>query len=520
MRRGIVRIVRGASLALALLTAAPALGQELPEEVTDACVRAAVKIIMLSDSERGGGSTGSGSMIDPRGYVLTNFHVVGHMRPETGRPGTLYNRQNRVHLATVESARQSARPRWHGVVVRGDVRLDLALVRIISDTDGNQVGDHRFPTVQIAPTERLRPGSRVWAFGFPLGVRTINVTEGAIAGFQMNANDEVAWLRSDAEFNPGNSGGMLVDQRGRLIGVPTRVYHGTQTGRALEPVELARPAERVPAEWLQALRRGHITDVRLTGVGDLNEGRPMTTTANGDHGSVGAPDQHFFNVPAQPRPARVTTRQPLPIALMHREGVIREGRGSVEVQPGDPPDPVISILVPGAGERAVTYSIGLERIGEAGEAQAAATETPPVAAATETPPTLPTTPTPPATNPPPSNQATVAFQGTVIDPASGQPVDAALVFVFKPASAGGPARPEEAISQALSGRISQRAFEAMLAAATRTDVHGVYRFRSFPPGQSFAGGVLRSGYRPASVQFNLSERPQQTVGAIRLTRER
>ncbi len=137
--------------------------QELSSEITDRCVRASVKVVMLNDSN--GGSTGSGSMIDTRGYVLTNFHVVGHMRPETGRPGQLYNARNRVHLATVNNARQSARPRWLGVVVRGDVQLDLALVRIVSDTDGHAVEGAPFHAVPMAPPDPLRPGSRVWAFG-------------------------------------------------------------------------------------------------------------------------------------------------------------------------------------------------------------------------------------------------------------------------------------------------------------------------------------------------------------------
>src|SRR5690606_27945696 len=130
----------------------------------------------------------------------------------------------------VESGRATARTRWIGRIVRADVRLDLALIRVVSQADGSPVPPGtRVPTMEIAPTTDLRPGASLWCFGFPLGVRTINVTGGHMTGFQMNTRGEVAWIRSDAEFNPGNSGGMLVDRRGRLVAVPTAVVSGRDT---------------------------------------------------------------------------------------------------------------------------------------------------------------------------------------------------------------------------------------------------------------------------------------------------
>ena len=371
---------------------------------------------MLNASGRGG-STGSGSMIDPRGYVLTNFHVVGIMRPEDGIPGTLRNPRNRVQLATVESARQSARPRWVGAVVRGDAVLDLALIRILGDAEGRPPSAP-FPTVPLAGTGELRPGARVWAFGFPLGVRTINVTGGAVAGFQMNARDEVAWLRSDAEFNPGNSGGMLVDGRGRLVAVPTRVFGAGGQG-ALEPVELARPVERIPAEWLRALRAGPIEDVRLTGVPEVTRA-PVRALAAGDEGGMSNRDQQFFIVsPDAPRPARIVTRPALPVALMHGDGVIRAGEGSVQLRPEDPPRPSISVLIPGAGERAVAFEVSIEPLAEEAPATAAAPEGFGFRAGTLAPsPPRPSPPAAPAGGAPPDPFASAPPAATVQPPRS------------------------------------------------------------------------------------------------------
>lgn len=471
-----------------LVSVLPVSAQNLSREITDHCVHSAVKIVMLNDSGRGG-STGSGSMIDARGYVLTNFHVVGHMHPETGVPGTLHNQQNRVLLATVESARQAARPRWVGTVVRADAQLDLALIRIVSDTDGNRIQGAPFETISMASTEDLRPGSKVWAFGYPLGVRTINVTEGSIAGFQMNARDEVAWLRSDAEFNPGNSGGMLVDEQGRLVGVPTRVYHGR--GRALEPVELARPVERVPASWLRELRAGHITDLQITGVGRLVAGSPARGYAAGDNGSVGSPDQHFYVLPNPPRPTRIRTQPGLPIALMHGNDVVRQATGEIELRADDPERLVLSLLVPRASERAVRYAIEMDA-----PAQAPANTT--------------TTDVP---NPfAPSGGSGGAFdaqqqrpidavtvRGTVIDGASSRALPQAWVLIGRPG-----ANLAEQIRGFLAGRVSEQDLQRFLLASTRTDVQGRWSVTGVPPGR-YPAAVLARDHRPSMANLTVGD---------------
>ena len=356
------------ALLLAVWSVPPeAAAQDLSSSVTRRAVRAAVKI--TSEGPNGQGATGSGSIIDPRGYVLTNFHVVGHTHPGDGAPGSLFNAANEVRIAMVTNARETAQERYLGRVVRADIRLDLALVRIVSDNQGNALPrSRRFPTVPLADTRRLRPGSRLFAFGFPLGVRTINVTSGEMSGFQMNSRDEVAWIRTDAEFNPGNSGGMLLDRQGRLVAVPTAVLSGRGT---LEPIELARPVERIPDEWLSSIRRGHIDDVLISGVPSLPLGQQYEDEAVGDGGAFDRPEMHYYELPAE-RPLRVEVSSGLSVGLLTNRGrVLREGRGSLQVLPTDPQDLTLGILIPpraatGGGALAIRITARRGRSGPPG----------------------------------------------------------------------------------------------------------------------------------------------------------
>jgi hypothetical protein len=338
--------ILGALCVVLALMGARASAQDLPTAITRRAVRAAVKI--TAEGPGGQVSAGSGSIIDARGYVLTNFHVIGRTNPGDGAPGTFFNPQNEVRLAMVTSARADAQERFIGRVVRADMRLDLALIRIVSEVGSGPIPEsRRFPSVPLATTARLRPGSRLFAFGFPLGVRTINVTSGEMSGFQMNSREQVAWIRTDAEFNPGNSGGMLVDRQGRLVAVPTAVLSGRGT---LEPIELARPVERIPEGWRRSLRHGHIDDVIVDGVPPLTVGQELVDEATGDGNAFDRPEMHFYQVPAD-RPLRISVSPGLAVGLLSPSGdVVREGRGEIDVQPSDPRDLLLAVLIPPRSE--------------------------------------------------------------------------------------------------------------------------------------------------------------------------
>lgn len=512
------RIMVLAVLVAAAVLPAHAPAQQLSSRVTERCVRAAVKIVALSPDGRG--STGSGSIIDARGYILTNFHVVGHLRPRDGLPGRLIDPRNRVEIATVDSARQSARPRWVGAVVRGDTRLDLALVRIVSDATGGPVGNVSFPTVQMGSTARLRPGARLFALGFPLGVRTINLSSGSVTGFQMNARNQVAWIRSDAEFNPGNSGGMLVDDRGRLVAIPTAVVRGERT---YEPIELARPIERLPPSWLRELRRGHLTDTVIDGVPILRQGQDLEQTALGDDaGLEDGREVHYIRLsPGDARPAVIRTQPRLPIGLVEPGGemVRTADDGMIEVEESDPRGLVLAVVA-NAEDGAVTYRVRYEPA-PARPAVAQAQPAPP-----PQPPPVQAQPAPPPHNPfvippgpppapgqirpvgPPQAQGVgnASFlRGRMLDAMSGRPI-AGMVIVGRPGL-----DIATHLQMFLAGRMDEARFEAQLVGFSRTDIHGAWEIPPLPRGQRYPGAGMAQGYRPSLLTITISPQDPPVV---------
>ena len=494
-----------------LLIPALAGAQQLSPDVTNSCVRAAVKIIALGPNDQG--STGSGSMIDARGYVLTNFHVVGHTGHETGMPGALINPDNTVFLATVDSPRQTARPRWVGMVVRANIQLDLALVRIVADMDGNGPIEANFPTVEMAPTTNLLPGTQLWAFGYPLGVRTINVTGGHVTGFQMNTRDEVSWIRSDAEFNPGNSGGMLVDNQGRLIAVPTAVFHGQST---LEPIEMARPVERIPTEWLESLRQGHIDDVRIEGPVPLNANQIINDASVGDGGTFGTPEIHYYTLPPE-RPGAVTLSHPLPVMLGVPLGVlVRESIGGLAVEAADPVEALLGVVLPTQLDETYNFAITYELTPP--EPPVVADAEPPVAdveppvidaeppAADAEPPLADAEPPPADTEPPGpkdlTTQAasdTISVAGYMVDAMTGRPVDGMIVI-------GLPGSDLEAnIEALLAGRMSDTEFDTTVIGGASTDVRGWYNLTGVPRGETYPFAGLARDYALIFFEFPVGE---------------
>jgi serine protease Do len=498
--------------------------QELSDRATERCVRAAVRlqVDVAGPGGRTGTSTGSGSIIDPRGYVLTNFHVVGLTRwSPAGMPGAFLGDGQHVQVAMVDSARDTARTRYVGRVVRGDVRLDLALVRIVAQADGSPLPEGTtFPTVEVATTEGMQPGAALWAFGFPLGVRTINVTGGRTTGFQMNARGEVAWIRTDAEFNPGNSGGMLVDRRGRLVAVPTAVVSGDET---LEPIELARPAERIPPAWIDALSRGHLDDVQITGIGTLASGAEATASAFGDAGGLDTePEIQFFTLP-EGRPALVQTTPAVPIAIVSERGVVREGRGQLAVSPYDPPSAMLAVLLPRPTEGTPTEARLRFESAPAGVAQGGVAPggVAPggVAPGGVAPGALPGGTTPGGAYGAGTYgggvygsraAAGISARGTVVDGRTGQPVQA-LVLVARPG-----VDPASAATLFMSGRLLPQQLDSMLLTRAQSDPRGAYELRGLVPG-SFSTLVIAQGYRPTLVQVTIpSSVPVMTLSPIQV----
>ena len=145
--------------------------RELTQEERASCITSMARVEVDTPH---GLVTGSGTVIDPRGYVLTNFHVVGHRNHNTGTPGVLRAQRYRIALARTE--RGVVEDEYEAEVVRGHVRLDLALLHIVERIDGAPITEefHPMPIAEALPAL----STPVWALGYPVGVRTIHITAG------------------------------------------------------------------------------------------------------------------------------------------------------------------------------------------------------------------------------------------------------------------------------------------------------------------------------------------------------
>ena len=152
-------------------------------------------------------SVGSGFVIDPDGYIMTNAHVIeGAQKVEVVVPPA--NADGR--LATALSGRMNIVP---AKIVGTTNELDLALLKV----DNVQV-----PALALATYSEVRQGETVFAFGSPGGLRN-TLTHGLVSAVarQIDPDSPQIYVQTDAPINPGNSGGPLVNIRGEVVGVNT-----------------------------------------------------------------------------------------------------------------------------------------------------------------------------------------------------------------------------------------------------------------------------------------------------------
>jgi S1-C subfamily serine protease len=169
--------------------------------------------------ERSRGS-GSGSVIDNQGHILTNYHVVENSQKLTVSLGG-----DRVFPARI---------------IGGDPDTDLAVIKIEPPREGLTV-------IPFGDSEKLSVGQKVLAIGNPFGLdRTL--TTGVISGLQRpirgtNNRPIEGAIQTDASINPGNSGGPLLDKYGRIIGINAQIYSRTGTSSGVGfaiPVSIAK----------------------------------------------------------------------------------------------------------------------------------------------------------------------------------------------------------------------------------------------------------------------------------------
>lgn len=183
--------------------------------VVDSIGDAVVAINVAANTAGQGPSTGSGFIISPDGFVLTNAHVVGDAHA--------------VKLALTDGRSLTA-------AVRGrDVATDLALLRVDADV--------RLPFASLGDSSKIRVGQLVIAIGNPLGFQS-TVSAGVVSalGRTLPSKDGrmiEGIVQTDVALNPGNSGGPLVDARGSVIGINTAIISGAQNLSFSVPAETA-----------------------------------------------------------------------------------------------------------------------------------------------------------------------------------------------------------------------------------------------------------------------------------------
>jgi serine protease Do len=186
-------------------------------------------------------SGGSGVILDASGYIVTNSHVVeGARRVQVllprlppGTPGTSILKPRGV---AVEAK-----------IVGIDEETDLAVLRI---------EEKNIPALTLGDSDSLRQGQLVFAFGSPLGLEN-SVSMGIVSavGRQLELDDPMVYIQTDAPINPGNSGGPLVDTEGKVVGINTMIL---SQGGGNEGLGFAAPSNIVKTVFEQIKTGGRV----------------------------------------------------------------------------------------------------------------------------------------------------------------------------------------------------------------------------------------------------------------------
>ena len=178
-------------------------------------LNAAVRVIVPTGPSSA--STGSGSIITPRGHVLTNYHVVSDDN------GKLINQGNNVIIAVPPAEGENAQPKYRAKVADFDAQLDLAVIQLLAMADGaalpSSLGLNPIP---VGSSKSVNIGDTIIIIGFPgLGGSSLTVTRGIHSGISRFTDDPGSFIKTDTEINRGNRGGTAINAIGELIGIPT-----------------------------------------------------------------------------------------------------------------------------------------------------------------------------------------------------------------------------------------------------------------------------------------------------------
>jgi serine protease Do len=201
-------------------------------------------------------SLGSGVIVDPKGYILTNNHVVEKAT------------RIRVHLQDDPPGA----PPHDAKLVGADQETDLAVIKI----DVNR----ELPAAKLGNSDGLQVGDWVLAIGSPFGLQS-TVTAGIVSAVGRNIVPQrqfQSFIQTDAAINPGNSGGPLVNMAGEVVGINTAIITG---GNGYEGVGFAMPSNTVATVYNSLISPEHKVTRGSIGVEFSGEPNPSVQRVYG-----------------------------------------------------------------------------------------------------------------------------------------------------------------------------------------------------------------------------------------------
>ena len=188
---------------------------------------------------------GSGVIIDKKGHILTNYHVI--------------DKADKLKITTTDGNF------FDGFVIGTDKPTDLAIIRIESK--------EAFSFAELGNSENLKIGQIVIAIGNPFGLPGgPTVTAGIISSLNRNLqfeNGVMELIQTDAAINPGNSGGPLIDTNGKVIGINTaKIPYAQGMGFAI-PINVAKTIQ------LDLIEKGQVTNRPWMGISTIKITRQL-----------------------------------------------------------------------------------------------------------------------------------------------------------------------------------------------------------------------------------------------------
>ncbi len=175
------------------------------------------------------GGSGSGSIIDKRGYILTNVHVIADA--------------TKIYVSLFDGTQYEAE------VVGSDLDSDLAVIKFTPPAG------MELKTIAFGDSKTLKVGQRVIAIGNPFGLER-TMTTGIVSGLGrpiQNSNNRIIrnMVQTDAAINPGNSGGPLLDTNGKMIGINTMIQSSSGSSAGVGFAVPSETAVRVVADLIK-----------------------------------------------------------------------------------------------------------------------------------------------------------------------------------------------------------------------------------------------------------------------------